>query len=82
MSGFATFPPRIWRRLLVRRDSTLADLYYAIQVAFGWTDFHLHRLHIHGRDYGINRLGGVFFSNTAWEVELAQFKFRRNERFL
>ncbi len=41
--------PMIWRRLLLRSDSTLADLHYAIQIAFGWTDFHLHRFHLHGK---------------------------------
>jgi hypothetical protein len=27
--------PMIWRRLLVRSDSTIADLHYALQIAFG-----------------------------------------------
>src|SRR5262245_59649425 len=35
--------PMIWRRLLVRTDSTLADLHDVLQIAFGWSDFHLHR---------------------------------------
>jgi len=34
--------PMIWRRLLVRADSTIADLHYVLQIAFGWTDSHLH----------------------------------------
>jgi hypothetical protein len=42
--------PMIWRRLLVRSDSTLAALHDTIQIAFGWTDSHLHRFRIHGRD--------------------------------
>ena len=33
----------IWRRLLVRSDSTVADLHQALQVAFGWDDEHLNR---------------------------------------
>jgi len=74
--------PLIWRRLLVRSDSTLADLHHAIQIAFSWTDFHLHRFHIHGQDYGINRTGGLFFSADARDLHLSQFGFRRNERFL
>jgi hypothetical protein len=32
--------PLIWRRVLVRTDTTLADLHYIIQIAFSWTDFH------------------------------------------
>lgn len=51
--------PMIWRRLLMRADSTLVNLHDAIQIAFGWSDFHLHRFRIHGRDYGVNRVGGL-----------------------
>src|SRR5512135_605841 len=51
--------PMIWRRLLVRNESTLADLHDVLQIAFGWSDFHLHRFRIHGRDYGTNRVGGL-----------------------
>jgi hypothetical protein len=34
--------PMIWR-LPLRADSTLANLHDAIQIAFGWSDFHLRR---------------------------------------
>jgi 7-keto-8-aminopelargonate synthetase-like enzyme len=30
--------PLIWRRLLVRSDQSVADLHYALQLAFGWSD--------------------------------------------
>ena len=33
--------PLIWRRLLVRSDSTVAQLHHALQVAFGWEDEYL-----------------------------------------
>jgi hypothetical protein len=46
--------PMIWRRVLVRTDSTVVNLHDVLQIAFGWSDFHLHRFHIHGRDYGVN----------------------------
>jgi hypothetical protein len=74
--------PMIWRRLLVRSDSTLANLHDVLQIAFGWSDLHLHRFRIHGRDYGINRVGGLWFSHDARTVPLADFQFRSNERFL
>ena len=32
--------PMIWRRLLVRNDSTIADLHYTLQIALGWSDSH------------------------------------------
>jgi len=74
--------PMIWRRLLMRSDSTVADLHYCLQIAFDWTDLHLHRFHIHSQDYGIGRIGGTGFSSDARQVRLGDFKFRINERFL
>jgi hypothetical protein len=49
--------PMIWRRLLVRSDSTIADLHYTLQTAFGWSDEHLHRFHIHGQELAPQRWG-------------------------
>jgi len=74
--------PVIWRRLLVRSDSTIADLHYALQIAFDWSDLHLHRFHIHGRDYGISRIGGPSFSSNPRNVRLGDFRFWFNERFM
>ena len=45
--------PMIWRRLLLRSDHSIADLHYTIQIAMVWSDSHLHRFHIHGKDYGV-----------------------------
>jgi Plasmid pRiA4b ORF-3-like protein len=33
--------PLIWRRRLVRSDSTMADLHPMLQIAMGWRDTHL-----------------------------------------
>ena len=54
--------PLILRRLLVPSDTTIAQLEEVLQVAFGWEDMHLHRFEIRGREYGLSREGGVFFS--------------------
>ena len=35
--------PRISRRVLVRGDTTLAELYHIFQVVMGWENWHLHR---------------------------------------
>jgi hypothetical protein len=74
--------PMIWRRVLVRRESTLAQLHDVIQILFDWSDTHLHRFRIHGRDYGISRPGGLWFSQDAGQARLGDFQFRRNERFV
>jgi len=73
--------PMIWRRLLVRSDSTIADLHYTIQIALGWTDAHFNLFHIHGQDYGVYHDGGISFSHKPDRVKLSDFKFRTNERF-
>jgi hypothetical protein len=65
----------------VRSDSSIADLHYTLQTAFGWSDEHLHRFHIHGQDYGVSRAGGIIFSADPAKVRLSDFKFRRNESF-
>ena len=74
--------PMIWRRILVRSDSSIAGLHYTLQIAFGWSDTHLNQFHIHGQDYGVYHDGGIKFSKNADKVRLSDFKFRINERFL
>lgn len=74
--------PMIWRRLLVRSDSTIADLHYTLQIAFGWSDAHLNLFHIHGQDYGVYHDGGISFSNNPNQVKLSDFRFPINEHFL
>jgi hypothetical protein len=74
--------PMIWRRLLVRSDSTIADLHYTLQIVMGWADTHLYRFRIRGRDYGISRIGGIGFRDDPHQVRLADIDFRHNERFL
>lgn len=71
----------IWRRLLVRSDSTIADLHYTLQIVLGWSDVHLHYFHIHGKDYGIAQLGGLSFADDPETVCLSDFGFRPRERF-
>src|SRR5437899_3302660 len=53
--------PLIWRRLLVRSDSTIADLHATFQRVLGWTDEHLNRFVIHGRECGVWHDGGIGF---------------------
>ena len=66
--------PLIWRRLLVRSDTTLAHLHTMLQIAFDWSDEHLHTFHLHGKDYGSN-------GAETRHVRLDTFRLRRGERF-
>ena len=74
--------PLIWRRLLVRSDTSIAELHAILQTAMGWSDTHLHRFRIHGKAYGIARCGGIGFADDPFEVRLCDFRLRRRERFL
>ena len=73
--------PPIWRRLHVRSDSSIATLHELLQIAFDWSDFHLHRFVIRGKEYGLSRVGGSTFRTDAKKALLSQFHFRVNERF-
>jgi hypothetical protein len=74
--------PLIWRRLLVRSDSTVAQLHEALQIAFGWDDEHLNRFEIRGREYAVYRDGGGMIGIDATAVRLCDLKLRRLERFV
>lgn len=73
--------PIIWRRLLVRSDSTIADLHDTLQITFGWADDHLHRFLIHGRQYGIAYLGGIVFRDDPRRIKLSDLGLRVKEKF-
>jgi hypothetical protein len=74
--------PLVWRRLLVRSDTTIAQLRDIVQIAMGWEDVHLHQFRIHGKAYGVYRGGGFTFVDNPRQVQLAAFRLRAGERFL
>jgi hypothetical protein len=74
--------PLIWRRLLVRAETSLAELHHILQLALGWTNSHLHRFLIHGQEYGIAYEGGIGFAADPRRIRLADFCFRLRERFV
>ena len=61
--------PIIWRRLLVRGDSTIADLHVTLQTAFGWSGDHLHRFLIFPQSPDNNR--GPWEKAERFERDLA-----------
>jgi hypothetical protein len=74
--------PLIWRRVLVRDHTTIADQQTIFQVVPGWTDEHLHRFVIRGKEYGVAHLGGISFRDDPGHVPLADLGLRVRERFL
>jgi hypothetical protein len=53
-----------------------------LQTALGWSDEHLNRFVIYGREYGVTHTGGIGFADDARQVRLADFRWRVGERFL
>ena len=45
--------PPIWRRILVRGDTTLEQLHRILQAVMGWADYHLHQFIVGQTYYGI-----------------------------
>ena len=68
--------PLIWRRLLIRSDSTIADLHASLQLVLGWSDEHLNRFVIQGREYGVWHDGGIGFRDNPRHVRLADLGLR------
>lgn len=69
--------PIIWRRLLVRADTSLADLHEILQVAFGWSDEHLHRFVVQGAAYD-----DAVHGDDLAAVRLVDLGLRETERFV
>lgn len=44
--------PRVWRRVRIPGDRSLADLHRVIQVVMRWDDVHPHVFDVDGREYG------------------------------
>src|SRR5262249_51895510 len=74
--------PLIWRRLLVYAETSIADLHHILRLAMGWTNSHLHRFVIHGKEYGVTYDGGMGFADNPKQIRLRDFRFHLRERFL
>ena len=67
--------PPIWRRVLIAAESTISDLHDIIQLSMGWSDEHVHRFVIRGREYGVPRAGGIGFGLGSHRLVLEAFDF-------
>ena len=76
----------IWRRLLIRSDLTLFGLHRAIQIVFGWEDYHLHAFKVHGRQFGTQWTGQrhhlVEDGKVLRELTLADLSLRLRQRMM
>jgi hypothetical protein len=54
----------IWRRLLISRETSIAQLHEYVQICFDWNNEHLHCFRIKGKNYGIAYLGGMSFDDN------------------
>ena len=73
--------PMVWRRLKIPGGTSLAQLHQIIQIANQWDDEYLHQFHIYGKKYGIGYVGGVLFSDDAYQVFLDDFAFDVGDKF-
>lgn len=73
--------PIIWRRILVKDSTSIADLHRILQVILEWDDDHLNKFIIYGKDYGVYHDGGIGFSDDPRTIHLKDFQFRPNEKF-
>ena len=67
--------PHIWRRFLMRSDSSLVDLHQTIQTAFGWSGRRVFAFEVQGHRQGVQLEG------DARDMRLADFRFYVKERF-
>ncbi len=75
--------PMIWRRLLVRSDSTIADLHYTLQIAMGWDDFHLHQFIIRDRREHLNRkLRFKLSVHNTFDLQIYDYAFFHNDQIV
>jgi hypothetical protein len=73
--------PMVWRRLRIPGNASLAMLHQCIQIINGWDDFNLHQFHIYGKDFGINYVGGLSYSDNVHTVLLDSFNFDVGDKF-
>ena len=59
--------PKIWRRIEVPADRSLADVQSVIQIVMGWSDEYLHRFRIRNHFLGTVRAGGLLMFGDPME---------------
>ena len=73
--------PAVWRRVLVRDETTIRTLHETVQLVMGWANCHLHQFIIRGKEYGVAYEGGISFADNPDKVRLSDFRFKPHEEF-
>jgi len=80
--GLSGIRPPVWRRVLLKNDTSLTDMHGIIQAVMGWAGCHLHQFIIDGEYYGQPH-DDYGFMDMADEQEycLADFGLREGRKF-
>jgi len=73
--------PMVWRRILVKETTSIAQLHGILQIVMGWENRHLHCFEIYGKKYGISYIGGMGFLDDPKKVCLSDFQLRIRDKF-
>lgn len=73
--------PMVWRRIVIKDDTSIAKLHGILQIVMGWENIHLHHFRIYGKEYGISYSGGSWFSDDPQKVLLKDFAFQVGDKF-
>lgn len=73
--------PQIYRRMIVKGDTTIIQLHHIVQIVMGWDNWHLHYFRIFGRDYGIDYTDGEQFLGIPEITRLGDFALQVNDTF-
>lgn len=74
--------PPIWRTIEIVGSSTLEDLHFAIQVAMGWTNSHLHQFVIGDASYGMVDVEGADDLDLRRRARVPAARSRRGQRLV
>src|SRR5215470_15350327 len=67
--------PHIWRRFLVRSDSSIVDLHQTLQIAFGWSGRQVFQFDVQGQRRGVR------LERDTRHILLSDFRLYVKERF-
>lgn len=76
--------PVVYRTLQIEASRTMYELHIAIQIAFGWEDYHLHLFNVGEMNIGMSEFDEFDDDDTIEEktVRLFQLKLEKKDQFI